>query len=169
VTATVPFPTRSRRDVVLGMLGSPILLHEGSIERDGPTRSGERVHVYLDVSGSISSFLPVLAGAVTDCARFVHPVVHAFSTTIADATLDELRRGRVRSTGGTDIRCVAEHARTMGVRRAVIITDGEVGRPQGIDHHTLQGMRLGAAWTVGAPPDDLAAVIGHSAQLEAPR
>ena len=168
-TTLAPFPSRSRRDVVLGILGSPILLHEGTTPRPAFDRTGERVHVYLDVSGSMMHDLPVLAGAVTECARFVHPVVHAFSTAVADATLDEVRRGRLPTTGGTDIACVAEHARRTGVRRAVIITDGDVGRPTKHDRATLERIRLAAAWTQGSRSADLAGLVGEAARLVATR
>ena len=156
--ATTPLPSRSRRDVVAAMLGSPILLHEGTVAARGRTRAGERVHVYLDVSGSVSGILGVLTAAVRDCAPFVHPTIHAFSTQVSDGSLADLAAGRVRTTGGTDIACVAAHAREHRVRRAVLVTDGYVGRARGIDAEALGRMRLAVAFTQLDHPADLAPV-----------
>ena len=63
--------------------------------------SGDKVHVYLDVSGSMDSVKDVLYGAILDTKQYVHPAVHLFSTKVEDITLDELRRGVCKSTGGT--------------------------------------------------------------------
>jgi hypothetical protein len=161
-----PLPSRARRDVVLGLLGSPLLLHEQAVELPARVRAGERVHVYLDVSGSVAPVVSVLAAAVRDCSAFVHPVIHAFSTVVADASIADLASGRFRTTGGTDIACVAEHARANGVRRAVIVTDGFVGTPVGAAADTLAGMRLAAAYTSHNVPADLAAFVRRSDVLE---
>ena len=52
--------------------------------------TGERVHVYLDVSGSIGDLKGALYGAVLDCREFVHPFVHLFSTKVVDVSLEVL-------------------------------------------------------------------------------
>ncbi len=83
------------------------------------------------------------------CKEFVHPRIHLFSTEGADITLDELRRGVCRTTGGTDISCVAKHMRENRVRRAAVITDGYVGKPAGQNHETLTKAKLGIALTPG--------------------
>jgi hypothetical protein len=165
--ATSPLPSRQRRDVVAQLLGSPILLHESSVSGRGRVRAGERVHVYLDVSGSVMGILGVLTAAVRDCSDFVDPVVHGFSTKVAEHSLADLAGGRVTSTWGTDIRCVAEHARRHRVKRAVLITDGYVGRAHGIDADTLDGLRLAVAYTGGSCNDrDLAPFTGRHDTLE---
>jgi hypothetical protein len=161
-----PLPSRERRDVVAQLLGSPILLHESSISGRGPVRTGERVHVYLDVSGSVMGILGVLTAAVRDCSEFVHPVVHGFSTRVADHSFADLAAGRVTSTWGTDIGCVAEHVRRNRVKRAVLITDGYVGRARGIDAQTLGGMRLAVAYTGHGNQRDLAPFTGRHDTLE---
>jgi hypothetical protein len=166
-TVASPLPGRQRRDVVAQLLGSPILLHEGAVNARGRTRAGERVHVYLDVSGSVMGILGVLTAAVRDCSEFVYPVVHGFSTKVADHSLADLAAGRVTSTWGTSIGCVAEHARRHGVKRAVVITDGYVGRARGVDAETLGGMRLAVAYTGGSCNDrDLAPFSGRHDTLE---
>ena len=151
---------------MLDLLGSPILLHEGTATTRGRTRAGERVHVYLDVSGSVSGIVGILGAAIRDCAPFVHPVVHAFSTEVADLSLADLAAGRIRTTGGTDVRCIAAHARANGVRRAVVLTDGYVGRAEGLDAETLAGMRLAVAYTDRRVPGDLEPFAGRHDTLE---
>ena len=50
-----------------------------------------------------------LYAAVLDCEALVERTVHLFSTRVADVSLAELRRGVCKTTGGTDIGCVAAH------------------------------------------------------------
>ena len=108
-----------------------------------------------------------LTAAVRDCSEFVHPIVHGFSTKVADHSLADLAAGRVTSTWGTDIGCVAEHARRHGVKRAVLITDGYVGRARGIDAETLGSVRLAVAYTGGScNVRDLAPFSGRHDTLE---
>lgn len=112
--------------------------------------SCERVHVYLDVSGSIGELKGALYGAVLDCREFVHPSVHLFSTVVHDVSLADLRLGKCRTTGGTSIECVASHMARHRVRRAVLLTDGFVG-PAGLTaSRTLSRATLGVALTPGA-------------------
>jgi hypothetical protein len=124
------------------------------------------VHVYLDVSGSMKSVLQALYGAILDCAEFVVPLVHLFSTKVADVTLAELRAGKCATTGGTNIACVAEHMARHRVTRALLVTDGWVGTPRGEHHATLAKARLAVAY-LGASTHqaDLAAVARHTCIL----
>jgi uncharacterized protein with von Willebrand factor type A (vWA) domain len=151
---------------VLRALDIQPLLFASSVSTKRRVAADERVHVYLDVSGSMDSVCNALYGAVLDCRDQVHPVVHLFSTEIADVTLVELRAGVCRSTGGTAIGCVAEHLEAHRIRRALIITDGAVGRP--IDAHleVLSRTCLAVAY-VGASShiDDLDAVANHTAHI----
>jgi hypothetical protein len=144
-----PLPTLDRRSVVLGSLGRPPLMYPHVLTRRRTLPTGERVHVYLDVSGSIGDLRGALYGAVLDCQEFVHPIVHLFSTAIVDVTLEALRRGECSSTGGTSIECVAAHMRAHHVQRAVLVTDGYVGTPAGQDLETLERARIGVALTPG--------------------
>jgi hypothetical protein len=92
--------------------------------------------------------------------------VHLFSTKIADVSLDEVRKGIVKSTGGTDIGCVANHMAANGVMRACLATDGWVGRPGGRHLGTLAKAKLAVAYagdTVNT--SDLAGVANHVANL----
>lgn len=160
-------PRLSRRGVVLRALGATPLLHENPIPLRRRLPDGERVHVYLDVSGSLHELVPTLYGAILSCRDLVHPVVHTFSTAVADLTLGELRRGKVRTTGGTDITCVAEHVRENRIRRAVVVTDGYVGTPNQSARAALNRVRVGVALTPGGQTrSDLEGVVDIWTSLE---
>lgn len=149
VNANGAVPRASRRGVVLRALGATPLLHEQPIVQSRRLAASERVHVYLDVSGSVDAMIPTLYGAILACRELVHPLVHTFSTVVADLSLAELRRGKVRTTGGTDIQCVAEHLRAHRIQRAVFVTDGYVGVPNEAARAVLQRARIGVALTPG--------------------
>lgn len=160
-----PVPTFDRKSLVLESMDVPVLLHRSTIQHAQRT-AAEPVHVYVDVSGSIGDLKGDLYGALLDCREYVHPRVHLFSTQVADISFNRLRAGECHSTGGTSIDCVAEHMRGYQVRRAVLLTDGFVGQPEGTHASTLARAVLGVALTPGnSQKDDLAAVTNHWAQL----
>ena len=123
-----PLPDlRDRRAAVLRSLGRPALLNVGDV----PTRRhGEgRAEVYLDVSGSLEGVLPLLYGALRSLRAHVAPDVHLFSTKVATLSLARACRGEVKTTGGTDLACVLEDLVARRPKKALVITDGYVGRP----------------------------------------
>ncbi len=145
--AIVPAPRPDRRSMVLRALGAETMLFR--TETWSPLSRGglDPVHVYLDVSGSVTGLLPELYAAVCSCRELVYPAVHLFSTRVYDLAIPGLLKGECRTTGGTDISCVAEHIRECGIRRAVIVTDGAVGAASGEHARTLRECRLGVALT----------------------
>jgi hypothetical protein len=161
-----PVPGFDRRAFITRALGATPLLYRHEAANHRQVAHGERVHVYVDVSGSMQGIREALYGAVLDCAAYVHPQVHLFSTRIAEATLEQVRRGHCSSTGGTDIRCVTRHMAAHGVRRAVVLTDGEVGSPDAAGAQVLRRVRLGVAYTgPNAATRDLAAYARTSVTL----
>ena len=108
---------------------------------------------------------PACQGAVLDCEGWLAPQIHLFSTQVADASPAELRRGYCASTGGTDIDCVIRHMQKHRVQRALVVTDGYVGRPKGTDAQFLHGVRLGVAYTDGHNKSDLAPFTDHEVEL----
>jgi hypothetical protein len=141
-------------------------LHTGSLPQKRRLPAGERVHVYVDVSGSIGLLKDDLYGAVLDCRAWVHPTVHLFSTKVADVSLSELRQGVCKTTMGTSIVCVAEHVAANNIRRAVLLTDGYVGKAQNEHSETLHRTLLGAALTGGnSSRADLDGYVKHWAEL----
>jgi hypothetical protein len=126
----------------------------------------ERVHIYLDVSGSMAGVLQPLFGATLDCAPLLWPQIHLFSTRVIDITPAQLRAGLCRTTEGTSIDVVAEHIADNHIKRALIVTDGWVGRPAGQHRSTLENTRLAVAYlgpTINQ--QDLADVARHTAVL----
>lgn len=161
-----PVPVIDRRTTVLRRLGMQPLLHRASVPMRQRSPSGDRVHVYLDVSGSVTGLVPALYGAVLACRACVHPVVHLFSTRVVDATLQQLREGYCKTTNGTCIECVGEHMVQHRVRRAVLVTDGYVGKPGASTMAVLQNAVLGVALTPGSRQrEDLQQVVDHWVEL----
>jgi hypothetical protein len=160
-------PAFSRRGAVLQALGAQLLLYPGTVTWPKTVPSGDQVHVYLDVSGSMDSVLKALYGAVLDCKALVCPTVHLFSTQIADITLSELKAGKCKSSGGTDITCVARHMAKHQVKRALIITDGWVGVPGGQHLATLTQAKLAVAY-IGSQVNqsDLKSVANYTTILK---
>lgn len=137
----LPYALRPRRaDFVRQALGVSSLLHAERIAAQGIVRY-QRVHVYLDVSGSMESTLPALYATLVSLAELLHPQVHLFSTEIDDINLEQLRRGVRFSTGGTDISPVTAHAIKHRVQRALFVTDGWVGTVPDEHARTLRERR----------------------------
>jgi hypothetical protein len=127
VPAQVPVPDgRDRRAFVGRLLGAPPLLYASTLE-SVRAREGVATQVYLDVSGSVEPWLEELYGALVALRRRLAPRVHLFSTRVETVSLDALRRGVRRTTGGTAIGCVLEHALASRARRFLLVTDGYVG------------------------------------------
>ncbi len=91
-------------------------------------------HIYLDVSGSMSTELPWLVGALEPLYRRGLCRLYAFSTVVSEV------RGRagltqtLANTYGTDINCVYAHLlgfpKAKTPAKAVILTDGYTGVPK---------------------------------------
>jgi len=140
-----------RRAAVLETLGQPPLLWHGRLE--GRARAPvSRTHVYLDVSGSVATFTPLLYGAILQLGELVHPLLHLFSTEVDDIPLAAFRRGKMISTWGTDIACVTAHLITHRIRRTVIITDGRVGELPEEHRSGLRRLRAVVVLTHGGDP-----------------
>jgi len=162
-----------RKAAVLEACGGEPLLFAGET-RVRSIHRGERVHVYLDVSGSMEGLVPPLYAALSLLGPWMEPRVHLFSTTVKDITLEQLARGRCFSTQGTDIAVVTSHMVKEGVRRALIITDGWVGRVPSEHARELSRRkgRFAAAMTSGGDPAfaaALAAEIWNLSSLMEPR
>jgi len=146
IFAPTPIPLLDRRSTVLRALGAEPMLYSGSITHRRRMPLADRVHLYVDVSGSMTGIKDAIYGALIDCREWVHASVHLFSNSISDVSHDDIRKGIVKTTGGTDVACIAEHMKANGVRRACIITDGWVGEPRGGHHATMSKAKLGVAY-----------------------
>ena len=114
-----------RRAHLQRLMGAEPLWWQGHLMQEGRQMAGQ-VAVYLDVSGSMAAWLPVLLDALTESAALVQWPLFGFSTEVHPVTRADLAAGRFRSTGGTHIGCVARHLIASQVKRAVVITDGDV-------------------------------------------
>jgi hypothetical protein len=77
-----------------------------------------------------------------------------------------LRNGVRITTGGTDIDCVAKHIDSHKVHRALLITDGWVGKPIGRHHEVLHRTKLAVAYMGDSTnAADLATVANFTTEL----
>jgi hypothetical protein len=167
VAAQSPLPGFDRRALVQGHLGFQPLLYQREVPWMRARPAADRVHVYLDVSGSMEAVKGALYGAILDCYSHVYPTVHLFSTAVEDVSIPELRRGVCKSTGGTDIACVASHIAKNGISRALVVTDGWVGRPSGEHLAILSRTKLAVAlFGPSTQKGDLEPVADHLVELE---
>jgi hypothetical protein len=141
-----PVPCADRRAMVSRALGGTPLLYRAPLQTRQSMPAQERVHIYVDVSGSMEGIKGIY-GAVLDCST--RPSAGAPSRPMAEVTPAQLRAGICKSTGGTDIRCVTRHMARHRVRRAVLLTDGYVGAADAAGCETLGRARLGVAY-IGA-------------------
>jgi hypothetical protein len=145
VLHTTPVPSRDRRAVVQRMLGvQPMLYQAPSLQRR--QQLSERIHVYLDVSGSMAGVTASLYGAMLDCRDWIDPCVHLFSGEVKDITPAQLSAGLVHTTGGTSIECVTQHMHKHRVTHALIVTDGMVGRPSNAAADVLRQSQVAVAF-----------------------
>ena len=140
-------PGFARRDLILQSLGNQPLYFVNTLMTRRPMPFGERVHVYVDVSGSMNGILEPVYRAVNSCSDWVHETVHLFSNEVVDVSLRQFRSGYVESSYGTDIICVANHISDNQIKRACVITDGYVGEPSGEERKILASTKLGVCLT----------------------
>jgi uncharacterized protein with von Willebrand factor type A (vWA) domain len=103
-----------------------------------------KAHVYLDVSGSMVQLIPHLLGLILPYVGTGQADVFQFSTYVEHMPFDELRKARLRTSGGTDINCVLVHALNARphIARALILTDGYTGIPRPELAHMTQENNL---------------------------
>jgi len=83
----------------------------------------EGLAVYLDVSGSVESYLPHIL-AVLSRLEDVLKGVYLFSTKVVEVPFKEVMAGKIQTTFGTSFDCVAESVVEQKFRRAIVLTDG---------------------------------------------
>jgi hypothetical protein len=89
-----------------------------------PDETAERVHVFLDVSGSTSHFQRLLYGLTIRLGDQIGSPVYLFSNVVAPVTIADLGKGKRESTGGTDFDCVLRYALERNFSRIIVVTDG---------------------------------------------
>ncbi len=113
------YPTR--RDAVLLAEGIDSLHYHQLTGRETVERQG--VAIYLDVSGSVASYLPEIIG-VLNRLRGRLASIYQFSTEVVETSLEDLLAGSIQTTYGTDFDCVAQSILEQSFERSIVITDG---------------------------------------------
>jgi len=157
-------PALDRRSNVLRLLGVPTLLHNWEVQIQQPL-CVDPVQVYVDVSGSVFDFIGSLSRVVLQCRSFVAQEVCLFSERVVRRRIHELASGKIETTYGTDINCVLRHMERNGIRRALILTDGNVGRPLERYHEHLRRCNLAVALTPGGSLSNLSPWVRHHGHL----
>lgn len=166
VAIDVAWPTRDRRAFALAAQGTPPLLQRADVlGRLRPTGLAP-VDIYVDVSGSVTEYLPTLLGAIYACRAWSAPSVFQFSCGVHAVTLAELARGRVRTTGGTDGSSFTEHIAQRKSAAAVVLTDGYVGAIPDEHLGACRRARLQVVLTPGGWRNDLASAAAAFHQME---
>ena len=112
-----------RRAQVLAQFGTSALLQRHRLqETDFLIR--DRIHLYLDVSGSVAGYLPQLYGALQPFVHHFQPVVHLFSYKVRHRPIASLHLGEVVADQGTSLQAVVDHRNRLPHAPALIVTDG---------------------------------------------
>jgi hypothetical protein len=110
-----------RRDIVMLAAGIIPVIWRNRINDTKKKNLG--IAVYVDVSGSMNAVLPKIAGIVYSLRKNIRKVFQ-FSNKIVETSIEELGRGVIRSTGGTDFDCIVEHAIDKDYKKIIIFGDG---------------------------------------------
>jgi len=114
-------PKLSRADLFKLMLGQiPISWDIFAVR---PVKSKMKVPIYLDVSGSMHSYLPTLIELILNIRDDIE-YVWGFSNRVHKHTMEDLRKRKITSTGGTDFDCIISHAEENNFKSILVITDG---------------------------------------------
>jgi hypothetical protein len=161
-----PYPTiPDRRASVMQCLGQSPVYFRGHAPGLCRENAGQ-VHVYLDVSGSMDSYLETIFGCLRPIQNRLYPQIHVFSTEVVDCPIGNILLGRYASTCGTDINCVLEHIIEHKIRKAAIVTDGCVGEPSALLIEQLPAqLRLVKLLTPDFYEDDLNYLPGSTQRL----
>ena len=122
-THLAPVLNTSDRRGTLRALWSP-LIPEIAWDTVHPRPAGS-VQIYLDVSGSMNTFLDALIALLAGFNSHIRQPLWAFSTEVHPARIvaGELQTS---TTGGTMLGCVYQHIRQTRPEKALIVTDGFV-------------------------------------------
>lgn len=79
--------------------------------------------IYLDVSGSVNQDLPDILAALKLFSDKIESI-YLFSNKVVETSMDDLAKGRIATTYGTDFDCIAQSIIKNDYSKAVIFTDG---------------------------------------------
>lgn len=140
--SVIPQSSLGRREAVFYSAGLYPMFFTAPSEE--PERGAARV--YVDVSGSVYDYLPFLYGVLLAMEDMLMPECYMFSNKVEPLTKETLRRGEVKTTGGTDFNCIADHLLKNPIKKALIFTDGYAD----IKPDKLQALKKAEIYLVGA-------------------
>ena len=109
----------------------PVLYNSSLINRKITRDSNVQTLIYLDVSGSVVSYINKFAYLLLKPYKNKECTLFVFSTEVAPTTYKDFRAGNYKSTGGTDINCVFNHyfslPKKKQTKKILILTDGDTG------------------------------------------
>lgn len=111
----------SKRDLVLLASGFYPGYFHNNVSAPRSTEKG--LAIYLDVSGSIYDYLPKIIGILSNLRKEIKSMF-LFSNAVVETTFEELLKGKIQTTYGTDFDCIALSIIERKFDKAVIITDG---------------------------------------------
>ena len=111
----------SKRDIVL--LGSGIYPFHFRNKLQHPQERDRGLAIYLDVSGSVNSYLPKILGILKGLRNEI-TTIFQFSNTVVETSFRALLKGEIKTTHGTDFSCIARSILEKDFDKAVVITDG---------------------------------------------
>ncbi len=143
----VPPATLSRRDLVSIATGRIPPFFAIPV----PEENKDKSFVYIDVSGSTWHAQPWMYSVISGLRKYVAPRVFLFSNDISEITLEDVAKGKVDTTGGTDFDCVVEHLlKDDDVTKAVLFTDGIAS----LSKENLKKLKASKKSIVGVMIDD---------------
>ncbi len=129
------------------------------LQRDGTAQ------VYLDVSGSMNSEMPLVISLLNRLGRHIRRPFWAFSDHVAPAMI-ESGRLRTSTSGGTSMQCVLEHVAQTRPGAAIVVTDGFIETISPKLVAKTQGTKLHVLVTRGGNPNLIAKAGLPYTQLE---
>lgn len=112
----------SRADIFKLMQGNIPMTWDTFVPR--LVKTPRKIPIYLDVSGSMHSELPVIIEMILNIRDDIE-YVWGFSNEVHKHTMDDLRKKKIKSTYGTDFDCIIQHAVENEFRNILVITDGD--------------------------------------------
>ena len=123
-TRLSPVPVApSRKDLIMLCAGFyPLYFHNRIVDSD-LIEKNNGVVIYVDVSGSVESFLPDIL-AVLKIFRGEINQLYMFSNKVVQTPIEDFVAGKIDTTYGTDFDCIAKNMLENNYDKAVIFTDG---------------------------------------------
>jgi hypothetical protein len=110
VETVLPNARDRRIPALRSFLGHAPLFYRSDLSKRRPRRLRVPiVHLYLDVSGSMTACLPHLSAACREPFKSGELKIFAFSTVVSELKGHDLSKAPMQNTWGTDINAVLEH------------------------------------------------------------